>query len=395
MASTTAPPRYHSRVAEALDAADGVRDGTYFGRPIVETRGSPVQHVVHRDRYHPSRPYYSATAARVDAADGVVDGTYFGRPIVEAGSVVRRVYGEPIVHTNVYPPSRIEHTSAAAVVVDPTNQAVVQTKAPAPTSASPHPVFRTATAAALDAADGVLDGRYFGRPILEAHGPPTRIAVAAGAVVPTVIPRLPSSSRAVQALDAADGVLDGTYFGRPIVEVAGTQFLRPRYEAVERFDEWPYADPLDVQAVYDTGLRWYYVRPEEHFIRVVESIDQYVPAAGPGHYELHPWLGVTLKWLDDLDQGGRDNVAVVQQVQRGSPAWKAGLRPGDQLEYWGDTKIDSAATWKAKVHLLRIGDVIDFGIHRDRRDQRVTVRVEGTTKHRGSRNRIRSASGAH
>lgn len=32
--------------------------------------------------------------------------------------------------------------------------------------------------------------------------------------------------------------------------------------------------------VYDTGLRWYYVRPEEHFIRVVESIDQYVPAAG-------------------------------------------------------------------------------------------------------------------
>lgn len=46
MASTTAPPRYHSRVAEALDAADGVRDGTYFGRPIVETRGAVHRHVL-------------------------------------------------------------------------------------------------------------------------------------------------------------------------------------------------------------------------------------------------------------------------------------------------------------------------------------------------------------
>lgn len=49
-------------------------------------------------------------------------------PPCSTGSVVRRVYGEPIVHTNVYPPSCIEHTSAAAVVVDPTNQAVVPTK---------------------------------------------------------------------------------------------------------------------------------------------------------------------------------------------------------------------------------------------------------------------------
>lgn len=44
----------------------------------------------------------------------------------------------------------------------------------------------------LDAADGVIDGKYFGQPIV-------------------------SSRAAALALDAADGVIDGKVFGRPIV----------------------------------------------------------------------------------------------------------------------------------------------------------------------------------
>jgi len=104
---------------------------------------------------------------------------------------------------------------------------------------------------------------------------------------------------------------------------------------------------------------------------------------------------VAVKWLDDADQGGRNNVAVVHEVIPDSPAWKAGIQVDDQLEYWENIKLDSEAVWKSKIATMRIGDVIDMGIHRNQRDQRVLVRIEGTSREKGPRKTVYSANAVH
>eukprot|EP00668_Euglena_longa_P035410 GGOE01045488.1.p1 GENE.GGOE01045488.1~~GGOE01045488.1.p1 ORF type:complete len:208 (+),score=21.92 GGOE01045488.1:138-761(+) len=206
-----AAPVYRTNSALAIDAADGVIDGKYYGRPIIETtgvrayggyyprytsdccspsvsygtygtQGYPVRRVYPTSasvtRYERPYSYYddsgvtyggayssglnryyaptplvrqaSNVAQTLDAADGVIDGRYYGRPIIEAP--VRRYAGSSVAER-------------------------------------------------LDAADGVIDGRYFGRPIVEA---PARRYVG---------------SSVAERLDASDGVMDGKYFGRKIVQV--------------------------------------------------------------------------------------------------------------------------------------------------------------------------------
>jgi hypothetical protein len=76
----------------ALDAADGVVDGTFYGRPIAPSYGRPAYGA---PAYGPSlstygastyrRPAYGPSAAlSLDAADGVIDGAYFGSPIMSS-----------------------------------------------------------------------------------------------------------------------------------------------------------------------------------------------------------------------------------------------------------------------------------------------------------------------
>jgi hypothetical protein len=97
-------------LGDAVDAADGVMDGAFFGRPIV--RSGSVGAAPRAD-----------IAEAVDAADGVMDGRFYGRPIVRSTSI----------------------GSGGQV--------------------------RTDLAEALDAADGVRDGRFYGRPIVSAASP--------------------------------------------------------------------------------------------------------------------------------------------------------------------------------------------------------------------------------
>jgi len=110
---------------------------------------------------------------------------------------------------------------------------------------------------------------------------------------------------------------------------------------------------------------------------------------------LRPWLGVAVKWLDDLDTGGKDNVCVVHEVLAGSPAEMAGIRPSDQLEFWDRERLDSDAKWKSLVTKIYIGQAIDFGIHRNGVDLRVPVRIEGTTRARGTRRVVESSHMTH
>jgi len=108
-----------------------------------------------------------------------------------------------------------------------------------------------------------------------------------------------------------------------------------------------------------------------------------------------PWFGVLLKWLDDMDRGGHDNVAVVHEVVPNSPAAKAGIRADDQLEYWNGERIDSEDKWKAKVARLRVGDIVSISLSRNGRDQEAIVKVEAATQLKGVKRIVRSKTEVH
>ena len=88
-------------------------------------------------------------------------------------------------------------------------------------------------------------------------------------------------------------------------------------------------------------------------------------------------------------------MAVVHQVIPNSPAWKAGIQVDDQLEFWEHIKLNSEEVWKSKINAMRVGDVIDMGIHRNHRDQRVRVVIEGTDKAQGPKVVVPSSNVVH
>lgn len=246
-------------LAQRLDAADGVMDGKYFGRPIIETSSAAPR-------------YRTSTAAALDAADGVIDGKYYGRPIIE--------------------------TSSAA------------------------PRYRTSTAAALDAADGVIDGRYFGRPIVEtAGGSVTRRYVRDYPTTSYVSPRRyygstyyggarvaatrPYASSTALALDAADGVIDGKYYGRPIVETSGYPVYRSGYPvsaSVTRYGGRYYDD-----AAVTYGARRY-------------AGGYYGPASVTRYGRYYDDLAYPRRYIDDGYYGGYYGGAVTRPGYRSSTA---------------------------------------------------------------------------
>lgn len=68
----------------------------------------------------------------------------------------------------------------------------------------------------MDAADGVIDGKYFGHPII---GEGRRV-VSGG----TVVSGGAYHSSAARAVDAADGVIDGKYFGHQIIGTGASRY---------------------------------------------------------------------------------------------------------------------------------------------------------------------------
>lgn len=308
-----------SSTARALDAADGVIDGKFYGRPIVETSGlggiearryggytgtygsaytSPLRRYEYASPVVSRAPYVSSTAAALDAADGVIDGKYFGRPIIEtsgypvyrgapypASASVTRYAGRYPAYSGAYsgaystfqPSASVlrrypTYTSPASVTRYAgypayTTGAVTRYGGRYPTSASvsrvgprryyddsnvsyggryldgykpasvtrygysddlayprryvddalyagsSRPAYRSSTALALDAADGVIDGRFYGRPIVEA---PARRYAGYGSYGGY---SSYGGSTLAERLDAADGVMDGKYFGRRIINV--------------------------------------------------------------------------------------------------------------------------------------------------------------------------------
>jgi serine protease Do len=88
------------------------------------------------------------------------------------------------------------------------------------------------------------------------------------------------------------------------------------------------------------------------------------------------WLGVKL----DLPTGGNPMVgartgAVVRTVVPGSPAAKAGIRPGDVLVRAGQRVIRNPFDWDAVLLDLRVGERIPIRVRRDSREIDIDVTV--------------------
>jgi hypothetical protein len=216
---------YASSSALALDAADGVIDGRYFGSPIAG--GAPLATsfaAPYATSFAPSfaapapvfssaiaSPFASSSALALDAADGVIDGRYFGSPI--AGR-------------SAFPASFAAPAFAPTFAPSFAAPAYATSFAPSVVAPSFSPFGGASSALALDAADGVIDGRFFGSPIAggvssfaaPSFASPFTTSYAAPMVSPfgaSAFGASPFGSSAL-ALDAADGVIDGRFFGSPI-----------------------------------------------------------------------------------------------------------------------------------------------------------------------------------
>jgi hypothetical protein len=122
---------------------------------------------------------YGSSALALDAADGVIDGRCFGAPIA---SPVLGGYGAPLVGATTY---------AGAL-----------------------PYTGYAGAYATPVATSVLGG-YGGYGAYGAYGVP-RVASITRTTVSTPVYGAMATASPALALDAADGVIDGRYFGAPI-----------------------------------------------------------------------------------------------------------------------------------------------------------------------------------
>jgi len=170
----------------------------------------------------------------------------------------------------------------------------------------------------------------------------------------------------------------------PPTEEEFEQYEQPQYERYEPEPQYEKFEPEPQYEAYQPEPQYEQYQPEPEFERYE-----------PSQAGMRPWFGVGLKWLDNLDEGGTNNVAVVHEVVPESPAAKAGIIPDDQIEFWNGTKVDGEGIWKAKMAAMRIGDEVLVGLHRNGRDQQVRATIEGTSREKGIKKIIHSLTATH
>jgi serine protease Do len=90
-----------------------------------------------------------------------------------------------------------------------------------------------------------------------------------------------------------------------------------------------------------------------------------------------PWIGVFLRQTqstnprDVLTQG-----SVIARVTPGSPADKAGLKPGDEILREGTRAVHNPFDWNAALLDLRVGQTTRLHIKRGSREMDVDVNIE-------------------
>ena len=73
--------------------------------------------------------------------------------------------------------------------------------------------------------------------------------------------------------------------------------------------------------------------------------------------------------------------AVITKVESGSPAARAGLRPGDIVERLGDRAVARSAFLRNRLALLRVGEVAELSILRDGKPLTVRATVAARDQH--------------
>jgi S1-C subfamily serine protease len=89
-----------------------------------------------------------------------------------------------------------------------------------------------------------------------------------------------------------------------------------------------------------------------------------------------PWIGVKLALPESSNprESLRSNV-VVRSVVPGSPADKAGIRPGDILARSGNRVLHNPFDWEAALLDMRVGEQVSLLVRRDGRELPLTVTV--------------------
>jgi serine protease Do len=93
-----------------------------------------------------------------------------------------------------------------------------------------------------------------------------------------------------------------------------------------------------------------------------------------------PYLGIRMQDVDDeihksLGSSAPDRGALVSQVESGSPAEKAGIKPGDVILSIDGAPVDASKTMQRDVLGKKIGQNVDLAVWRDGR----TTNVKATT----------------
>jgi len=216
-----------------LDAADGVIDGKYFGRPIVQA--SPyagISQPIAASQFGIPSGYATAYPNVIGQNYGTqfIGASQVGIPQTYASVPTAYPYGaQPafgVPTANVFAGQTFGQSVPAGYIGSGSPWATQGLVLPQASYQAGFPAQNSALA--LDAADGVIDGRYFGRQIVQSGAvlPQASYFPQQASYLPQQASYLPQASYPVGypaqnsalALDAADGVIDGRYFGRQIVQ---------------------------------------------------------------------------------------------------------------------------------------------------------------------------------
>jgi serine protease Do len=89
-----------------------------------------------------------------------------------------------------------------------------------------------------------------------------------------------------------------------------------------------------------------------------------------------PWIGIKLQLPEgDNPRDALRSGVVVRTVVPGSPAARAGLEPGDQIERAGTRTLHNPYDWEALLLDLRVGQSVPLVVRRDGREQATSVTI--------------------
>lgn len=87
----------------------------------------------------------------------------------------------------------------------------------------------------------------------------------------------------------------------------------------------------------------------------------------------HPWLGVQISDVSDIETPSRENGAYINEVITESPADSAGLREGDVVIRFGNLEIPGADDLRRAVRESEKDQPVEIVVVRDGREQQVSV----------------------